>query len=81
MIEYAIFNGSIQIFQYLKLNNTQLTPSLWFYSIHCKNPEIIHILEENHESIKERIDENTEFNDLKKINDTFIDFLPNDLGK
>ena len=47
LIEYAAFYGSIQIFQYLKLNNVRMEPNLWFYVIHSKNPELIHILEEN----------------------------------
>lgn len=48
IIEYAAFFGSIQIFQYLLMNNVELTPSLWLYEIHGRNPEIIHLLEENH---------------------------------
>ena len=47
LIEYAAFYGSIQIFQYLKFNGIELTPSLWLYAIHSNNPEIIHLLEEN----------------------------------
>ena len=46
-IEYATFFGSIQIFQYLKLNGVNLTPSLWLYAIHSNNAEIIHLLEES----------------------------------
>lgn len=38
---------SIQIFQYLKMNNVELTSSLCIYAIHGNNPDIIHILEEN----------------------------------
>lgn len=45
-IEYAAFFGSLKIFQFLKLNNVELAPSLWIYAIHGRNPEIIHILEE-----------------------------------
>ena len=45
LIEYAAFFGSIQIFQYLRLNNAELTESLWFYTIHSKNAELIHFLE------------------------------------
>ena len=48
LIEYSAFYGSIQIFQYLKMNGVNLTPSLWIYAIHGKNPDIIHLLEENH---------------------------------
>lgn len=48
LIEYAAFFGSIQIFQYLRMNQVELTPSLWLYSIHGNNPEIIHFLERDH---------------------------------
>lgn len=47
LIEYSVFFGSIQIFQFLKLSNVKLTPALWMYAIHGRNPEIIHILEES----------------------------------
>ena len=47
LIEYAAFFGSIQIIQYLKYNNVPLTPSLWLYTIHSNNPELVHFLEEN----------------------------------
>ena len=45
--EYSAFYGSIQIFQYLKMNKVKLTPSLWLYAIHSKNAELIHLLESN----------------------------------
>lgn len=48
LIEYAAFFGSIQIFNYLMINNVELTSSLWLYAIHSNNPEIIHLLEEKH---------------------------------
>ena len=48
LIEYAAFFGSIQIFNFLIMNNIKLTKSLWFYSIHGGNGEIIHLLEDNH---------------------------------
>ena len=41
------FFGSIQIFNYLRMNDAELTSSLWLYAIHGKNAEIIHLLEEN----------------------------------
>lgn len=34
-------------FKLLYKNKISLTPSLWIYAIHGRNPEIIHILEEN----------------------------------
>ena len=47
LIEYSAFFGSSQIFKYLYLNGAELSPSLWLYSIHGENPEILKILEEN----------------------------------
>ena len=48
LIEYAAFFGSIQIFKYL-YNNIPIinTSSLWIYSIHSDNPEMINFLKEN----------------------------------
>ena len=50
LIEYSAFYGSIQIFQYLRLNKVELTSSLWMYAIHSDNAEMIHLLEEYHVS-------------------------------
>ncbi|KAK8871573.1 hypothetical protein M9Y10_007306 [Tritrichomonas musculus] len=47
LIEYAAFFGSSQIYQFLRLNNVILKPSLWLYSIHSNNAEMIHLLEES----------------------------------
>ena len=47
LIEYTVFFGSIQIFNYLRLNKVELTSSLWLFAIHGRNPELIHLLEEN----------------------------------
>ena len=46
LIEYAAFYGSIQIFQFLKKSKVDLTPSLWYFGIHSRNLEFIHLLEE-----------------------------------
>ena len=46
LIEYAAFYGSIQIFKYLYLNKVDISPLLWIYSIHGRNADIIHLLEE-----------------------------------
>ena len=46
LIEYAAFHGSFQIFQYLRLNNVERDQSLIIYSVHGRNPEIIHLIEE-----------------------------------
>ena len=44
LIEYAAFYGSIQIFQFLKINNVRLEQSLWLV-IHSVNAELIHLLD------------------------------------
>ena len=46
LIEYAAFYGSIQIIQFLKYSNVNLTENLWLYAIHSNNAELIHILED-----------------------------------
>lgn len=47
LIEYAVFFGSIQIFQYLYRNNISLTHNLWIYAIHSRNAELIDYLDSN----------------------------------
>ena len=47
LIEYAVFYGSIQIFNYLKQNEAKLRSSLCIYAIYGNNPEIINFIEEN----------------------------------
>ena len=90
LIEYAAFFGSIQIFHYLRMEGVPLTPSLWLYSIHARNADLIHLLEENHvdpegESYDEYLEEaikchhneiaNYIQNNLMKTFDDFDDFL------
>ena len=58
LIEYAAFFGSIQIIQYLKYNNVPLTSSLWLYTIHSNNAELIHFLEENEIKPEKNIEKN-----------------------
>ena len=41
IIEYASFFGSIQIFQYLFMNNVKLTDSVWLYGIHSNNSDLL----------------------------------------
>ena len=56
IIEYAAFFGAIQIFQFLRLNEVELKGQLWNYAIHGRNPEIIHLLEENKIELKRVLD-------------------------
>lgn len=48
LIEYSAFCGSIQIFNYLRMNNVELKPFLWNCAIYSRNYEMIHLLEELH---------------------------------
>ena len=48
MIEYAAFFGSIQIFQYLRLNKATLGDSLYSYAFQSNNQEMILLLEETY---------------------------------
>ena len=54
LIEYAVFFGSIQIFNYLRLEGVELTPSLWSLAIHGRNSEMIHFLEDNHVELEDK---------------------------
>ena len=47
LIEYAAFYGSIKIFQYLKFNEVEITPTVWKFAIHSRSAEMIHLLESN----------------------------------
>ena len=54
LIEYSAFFGSIQIFQYLRLNKVKIRQSLMLYAIHGNNADMIHLLEENGVKFDER---------------------------
>ena len=54
LIEYAVFFGSIQIFNYLRLEGVELTSSLWLLAIHGQNAEMIHFLEDNHVELEDK---------------------------
>ena len=46
LVDYTVFYGSNQIFNYLTKNGAQLNQGLLKYAIHGQNAEIFHILEE-----------------------------------
>ena len=77
LIEYATFYSSIRIFQYLKLNNVELSPSLWLYAVHSDNPEMIYLLEEN----KVNLPQNTFISILKEAikchHNDIVDYITN----
>ena len=74
LIEYATFFGSIQIFNYLHINGVELTSSLWLYSIHGKNSEIIHILEDNHVKILKEKEVKSDFSQIT-YEDCFLEAI------
>ena len=47
LIEYASYFGSIQIFKYLYMNNAHISDDIWYYAIHGRHPEIIHMIEKH----------------------------------
>lgn len=51
LIEYSAFYGSIQIFQYLLMNNVEIKESLIIHAIHGRNHEIIRLIEEKYPDI------------------------------
>ena len=79
LIEYAAFYGSIQIFNYLKYNKVELSPSLWLYSIHGKSAEIISILEE--EKVKPKDQNYDEYlkESIKCHHNDFAEYIINNL--
>ena len=46
LMNYSIFNGSIQIIQYLLSNRIDLHQSMWPYAVHSQNAEIIRLFED-----------------------------------
>ena len=83
LIEYAVFFGSIQIFNHLRLEGVELTPSLWPLAIHGQNSEIIHFLEDNHVELKDKSYKQVFYESIKchhnDIANYFINnFLQND---
>ena len=83
LIEYAVFFGSIQIFNHLLLEGVKLTPSLWPLAIHGKNPEMIHFLEDNHVELEDESYKQVFYESIKchhnDIANYFINnFLQND---
>ena len=55
MIEYAAFFGSLKIFNYLRMKGAKLTPSLWLFAIHSRSPKLIHILEDCHVPLPDKL--------------------------
>ncbi|KAK8881362.1 hypothetical protein M9Y10_004098 [Tritrichomonas musculus] len=84
LIEYSAFFGSIQIFQYLLMNNVELTPSLWLYSIHSRNVELFHLLESNKIDPPNYIEEENSYlrcliESIKCHHDDFSEYIENNL--
>ena len=81
LIEYAVFFGSIQIFNHLRLEGVGLTPSMWLLAIHGQNAEMIHFLEDDHvelESYKQVFYESIKCHHNDIANYFINNFLQND---
>ena len=63
LIEYAAFFGSIEIFQFLFLNNVTINYSVWMYGIHSNNSDLLrnhietNITEQNDKCFEELLKE------------------------
>ena len=75
LIEYSAFFGSIQIFQYLFMNNIELTPSLWLYAIHGRNAELIHMLEDNHVKFQNNFSINCLYESIKCHHNELVSYF------
>ena len=83
LIEYAVFYGAIQIFNNLRLEGVELTPSLWLLAIHSQNADMIRLLEDNHVKLNDKSIEQVFYESIKchhnNIANYFINnFLQND---
>ena len=77
LIEYAVFFGSIQIFNYLRLEGVELKPSMWTLAIHGQNAEIIHFLEENHVELKDKSYKQVFYESIKCYYNDFAIYFKN----
>ena len=57
LIEYAAFFGSIQVFNYLKINGIEINQSSLAYSIHSDNDELINIAIESQDKLSKESSE------------------------
>ena len=80
LIQYASFFGSVQIFKFLQFNGVELNPSLWFYAIHGQNPEIIHILEDNHIEPSDKTYEECLIESIKCHHNAIANYIENNLS-
>lgn len=55
LAEYASFYGSLKILKYLYENQVELTSSLWIYSVHSQNIDVIHFIEQKSFKVKEKV--------------------------
>ena len=71
LIEYSTFFGANQIFKYLSRNGAMLTSSLWLYSIHSCDQEIIDFLYEK----KNYIDLNYDLESIKCHHNDTLNYI------
>lgn len=46
LFEYSAYKGSIEICKFLSLHEAKLEDQCWFYTIHGRNADLIHLIEE-----------------------------------
>ena len=79
-VQYAAFYGSIQIFQYIKMNKPDiLNGNLWVYAIHSNKSGMIHALEENGISPNDQTYEECLIESIKCHHNEIADYISNSL--
>lgn len=83
IINYAAFYGSIQIIKYLLTKGLNLSSNTWFYAVHGRNYEIIHLLEEKniHQQNHFKCFEMAVKCHHNEIGEYLLNDLPNDKNK
>ena len=78
LIEYAAYFGSIQIFNYLRMSEAELTPTLLLYGIHSNNADLIHLLEGINFEFTEEINEKCLIESIKCHHNDISNYIINE---
>ena len=71
------FFGLIQIFNHLRFEGVELTPSLWPLAIHGQNAEMIHFLEDNHSKLDDRSCKQVFYESVKCHHNNIVNYFTN----
>ncbi|KAK8871274.1 hypothetical protein M9Y10_006990 [Tritrichomonas musculus] len=80
LIEYSVFHGSYEIFQYLCFGGVKLTPQLWNYAVHGSDSDLIHYLEYSEIKPREDFIKEAILESVKCHHNLLKDYLQNSLS-